>query len=67
MCTAQAGLVDCAQAPLRNELKLGFKQIKWADAIEFVDSFEPVVAIRRAAPPPEPTYNRHMPTRQASR
>jgi methionine sulfoxide reductase catalytic subunit len=25
---------------LRNELELGFKQIKWVDAIEFVDSFE---------------------------
>jgi len=25
---------------LRNELELGFKQIKWIEAIEFVDSFE---------------------------
>jgi len=29
---------------LRNELELGFKQIKWIEAIEFVDSFEHIGA-----------------------
>jgi sulfoxide reductase catalytic subunit YedY len=25
---------------LRNEVELGFKQVKWIEAIEFVDSFD---------------------------
>lgn len=34
------GVTHGAPLRLRNELELGFKQVKWVEAIEFVESFE---------------------------
>ncbi|MCB0933516.1 MAG: molybdopterin-dependent oxidoreductase [Mycobacterium sp.] len=34
------GVVHGAPLRLRNEIELGFKQIKWIESIEFVDSFD---------------------------